>query len=231
MFRLARDNVLLKPPQTAAWAELQSLEDNELARLLRAGNHDAFAVLVDRYQRLVFSVAARIVKDTGEAEDVVQIVFLDLLRSVDQFDPARGTLKTWVLQYAYSRSMNRHRHLGRQQFYSRLELQEVKPSEYAIGTVRPAGLSSAETARLIEQALAQLSPPQRRAIELCYFEGLKIREAAEKMGNSEQSVHHHYYRGLMKLREFLHASKQPTEEKPASPAPGKIRWEVANADT
>lgn len=55
------------------------------------GNDDALAVVVDRYQRLVFSVALRIVKDEGEAEDVVQIVFLDVFRNAGKFYPEHGT--------------------------------------------------------------------------------------------------------------------------------------------
>src|SRR5580704_17606140 len=136
--------------QALAWGQLQELSDDALVGQVLAGNHDAFAVLVDRYQRLIFSVAIRIVKDEGEAEDVVQIVFLDLLHHVDKFDPCRGTLKTWVLQYAYTRSMNRRRHLERNRFYSRLELEEVDPGEFATGAAPSRGLSTAETHRLIE---------------------------------------------------------------------------------
>jgi RNA polymerase sigma-70 factor (ECF subfamily) len=80
-----------------SWTELQGVEDPELIRLLLSGNHDALAVIVDRYQRLVFSVALRIVKDEGEAEDVVQIVFTDIFKRAEQFDPSRGTLKMWLL--------------------------------------------------------------------------------------------------------------------------------------
>ena len=76
-------------------------------RLLKSGNHDAFAVIVDRYQRLVLSVALRIVKNECEAEDVVQTVFVDIFKKLGQFDASRGTLKMWLLQYAYSRSLNR----------------------------------------------------------------------------------------------------------------------------
>lgn len=72
---------------------LQKSTDEELMTQLRSGHHDALAVILDRYQRLVWSVAKRIVHDSGEAEDVVQIVFLDLFRKVELFDPERGTLK------------------------------------------------------------------------------------------------------------------------------------------
>src|ERR1700722_7307377 len=107
-----------------SWAELQEARDSELVKHWLCSNDDAFAVIVGRYQRLVFSVAVRIVRDQAEAEDVVQIVFLDIFRKVGNFDPAKGTLKVWVLQYAYSRSMNRRHHLEQRQFYSTVELEE-----------------------------------------------------------------------------------------------------------
>jgi RNA polymerase sigma-70 factor (ECF subfamily) len=88
---------------STSYTQLKEASDLELVRHLLSGDHDAFAVIVDRYQRLVFSVAIRIVKDEGEAEEVVQIVFMDIFRKVEKFDPSRGTLKMWVLQYAFLR--------------------------------------------------------------------------------------------------------------------------------
>src|SRR5215472_2918469 len=100
-----------------SWADLQAATDDDLVNYWLGGNNDAFAAIVDRYQRLVFSVAVRAVKDESEAEDVVQIVFLDIFRHMGKFDPLRGTLKVWLLQYAYSRSITWRHHLEKQQFY------------------------------------------------------------------------------------------------------------------
>src|SRR6266478_4041364 len=107
------------------WSKLQEVSDPELVQELISGNDDGLAVIVDRYQRLVFSVAFRIVKDEGEAEDVVQTVFMDIFKRAEQFDPARGTLKVWILQYAYSRSINRRHYLEQRQFYSQMEVDEI----------------------------------------------------------------------------------------------------------
>jgi RNA polymerase sigma-70 factor, ECF subfamily len=212
-----------------SWKSLQEATDPELVLHWRAGNHDAFAVIVDRYQRLVFSVAVRIVKDVAEAEDVVQIVFLDIFRKVGNFDPSRGTLKVWVLQYAYSRSVNRRHHLEQRQFYSNVELDEAEPSDF---DARPAGrsvLSTGEAARLVEESLAQLNDKQREAIELIYFEGLKFSEAVEKTGESLSQLRHHYYRGLLKIREFIESHRPQGASEPSPVAVHKIRLEVANA--
>lgn len=80
-----------KLTERTPWAELVAADDLALTGEWTRGNHDAFAVIVDRYQRLVFSVAVRIVKDASEAEEVVQTVFLDIFRDLGKFDPARDT--------------------------------------------------------------------------------------------------------------------------------------------
>ena len=190
-----------------SWRELGELDDIELHQELISGRDDAFAVIVDRYQRLVFSVALRIVKDEGEAEDLVQTVFADVFKKMEQFDSTRGTLKVWLLQYAYSRSINRRHYLEQRQFYSRAEVDEVIALGYTMGATRSAGLSTAEVSRLVAQALGSLSEKQQRAITLVYFQGLTLDEAAEQTGETLPTIRHHYYRGLMKLREFISSGK------------------------
>jgi len=182
-------------------------------RLLVAGNDDALAVIVDRYQRLILSVALRIVKNAAEAEDVVQSVFLDIFRNRGKFDASRGTLKVWLLQYAYTRSINRRHYLEQRQFYSTLEV-ECIPS-IAVPPSSPDGsrLAPAETVRLIRELLGRLNKRQEAAIQLIYFEGLTFSEAAQRTGETLSVVRHNYYRGLMKLREAIHSKEgmEPAE--------------------
>jgi len=83
-------------------AELKLLTDDQLMVQLQAGANDALAVLFERHHRLVFSIALKIVRDRGEAEDVTQNVFLEIFRSVAQFDPAKGTLKSVVIAICLS---------------------------------------------------------------------------------------------------------------------------------
>src|SRR5439155_3969195 len=140
--------------------DLATLGDNKLAQELVVGNHQALAILVDRYQRLVFAIAFRIVRDKGEAEDLVQVVFLEIFRKVKLFDPSRGTFKVWLLRYAYTRSMNRRDHLERRRFYSTLELDEVGPLA-ALRTGRfDRSLTEHEVTRFVGQALDTLKPNQ-----------------------------------------------------------------------
>src|SRR6267378_4077701 len=105
--------------------DLCTLSDEELTQCVAAGRHEALAVLFDRYQHLAFSVALRIVRDPGEAEEVVQTVFLDIFRAIANFDPRKGILRVWILQYAYHRALHRKRHLVSNHFYHWEELESA----------------------------------------------------------------------------------------------------------
>jgi RNA polymerase sigma-70 factor (ECF subfamily) len=182
-------------------AELQRLPDEKLMACLQDGHGDALAVLFDRYQKLVLSIALRIVRDRGEAEDVTQTVFLDIFRAVAQFDPSKGNTKVWLMQYAYHRAINRRQHLLAREFYKSDELEEVDTrSMEAYVTF---GLSSPETKALVRQSMAALPEAQRSVIEMACYEGLSMREIAERTGDSFAVVRHHYYRGLQKLRSLI----------------------------
>lgn len=169
---------------------------------LQEGQNDGLAVLFDRYQKLVLSIALKIVRDPGEAEDVTQTVFLDVFRAVAQFDPRKGNTKVWLMQYAYHRAINRRQHLEGREFYRNTELEEeVEPRPVEARAIL--GLSVPETKALVRQGMEALSDTQRRVIELACYEGLSMREIAERTGESFVNVRHHYYRGLQRLRSFI----------------------------
>jgi Sigma-70 region 2 len=78
--------------------------DEDVMEQLRQGHPDALPILFDRFYRLVLKIALRILRDPGEAEDVMQEVFFEIFNKAAQFDPAKGSTKTWILQYAYHQS-------------------------------------------------------------------------------------------------------------------------------
>ena len=198
-------------PQPLSLAQLQGLPDEGLMVCLQEGESDALAVLFDRYQKLVLSIALKIVRDPGEAEDVTQTVFLDVYRAVAQFDPRKGNTKVWLMQYAYHRAINRRQHLNSRDFYKNEELEEAienRPVE-AHATFR---LSSGETRELVRQSMATLSAAQKSVIEMACYEGLSMREIADRTGDSFVNVRHHYYRGLQKLRSLIAG---PGQNKPS----------------
>jgi len=77
---------------------LQMLNDEDLMAALRMGCNDAYVVLYERYSDFVFRTAREILHDDREAEEMVEKVFMVIFRTVNQFDPGRGTFKTWLLQ-------------------------------------------------------------------------------------------------------------------------------------
>jgi RNA polymerase sigma-70 factor, ECF subfamily len=178
------------------FGDLESLSDEELFRLVTRGLHEALTVLFDRYHRLVYSVALRIVRDTGEAEEVVQTVFLDIFRAAANFDPKRGTLKVWILQYAYHRALHRRRHLVANHFYRWEDLEAAIET----GANRPLAADVHDTVRLAEEMLERLKPRRRKVIEMTYYEGLTAEEIAARLGETVHVIRHDIHRGLAALR-------------------------------
>jgi RNA polymerase sigma-70 factor (ECF subfamily) len=191
------------------WLKLGRRTDEELVAAIVTGDHDAITILFDRYARLVFRVAERILRDPGEAEEILQTVFLDIFQAAVKFDATRGSVRIWVLQYAYHRSIRRKRQLESRHFYTAEEIESVV-SEIAQRSPRMAfNLSTQEMGRLVSESLLLIDERQRKTIELTYFEGLTAIEIAERTGESVIAVRHNLYRGLSKLREHLgpHAVK------------------------
>jgi RNA polymerase sigma-70 factor, ECF subfamily len=202
-------------------ARLRILTDEDLMAALRIGCNDALAVLFERHSPLVFRIARAILRDDGEAEETVQRVFLDVYKATNQFNPDRGTFKTWLLQYAYHRTINRRQHLESNRFYSRAELDEFAPAELFYSAGHLLCLPPQEIACLVEQVLSTLEPHQRKVIEMTYFDGLTAEEIARKTRDTASSVRHNLYRGLAKLRNVLReeasASKQKAAERKVNP--------------
>jgi RNA polymerase sigma-70 factor, ECF subfamily len=183
-----------------SYSDLLQLSDERLMQAVCAGNGDAFAVVFKRYHRLVHTVALRILRDAAEAEDVTQTVFLEIFRNAAQFDSTRGTLKVWLLQYAYSRSTNRRNYLAVRHAYATANVSAVDESA---NFWSPARLHMQETNRLSGEAMACLSVSQRQAIEMFFFDGLTHKEIAARTGDSYANVRHHYYRGLDQMRSLF----------------------------
>jgi len=189
------------------------MTDEEVMEQLRNGNPDALPILFDRFHRLVLNVALRILRDHAEAEDVMQDIFLEIFKKASQFDAAKGSAKTWILQYAYHRSLSRRQYLSLRNFYSRHEMSESEIVEQNGSDTSWRGLTFHEWRRAIQQGLSTLNVKQRKTIELACFHGLLLSEIADHTKESLPNVRHHYYRGLQALRKFL----QPPDGSGTSP--------------
>jgi RNA polymerase sigma-70 factor, ECF subfamily len=192
-----------REPCGLTYGQLSKLSDDRVMRHLAQGHGDAIAVLLDRYSRLVESIAFRVVRDSVEAQDVAQEVFLGLCTTAARFDPAKGSTKLWVVRTAYRRSINRRRYLALRDSHS-LDEGEDLPALPAVGNGWvTARLTPYESQRLVRQTLGRLEAAQRIVLELIFFDGLNMREVAEKTGTTVESVRHRYYRGLDRLRQWI----------------------------
>lgn len=190
---------------------LNEMADEDLVALLVAGNHDAMGVIFHRYYALAMRVALRIVRNHSEAEDVTQTAFTDFYRNVTRFDASRGSLRTWLLQYAYGRSINRLQSLKARRHGFHVELTDVNPLELATENPTVLKLNNEEAKFFVGQVLATLDLKYRRVIELVCYCGLTIPEVAAITGESVGNVQHHYYRSIEKLRVIFHKAKGEAE--------------------
>jgi RNA polymerase sigma-70 factor (ECF subfamily) len=182
-----------------AAARLPQPTDEELMSRLQAHDSRALDLLYDRYARLFFRIALNTLQDYAEAEDVVQEVFIYLFQKAAVFDPSKGGARSWLVQVAFHRALNRRMHLDRRGFYLGTEIESLvdtllgeTDSEREIGTK----LNRAQ----LEKAFKELPEMQRRTLELFYFKGFDLREISVELNEPLTNIRHHYYRGLQRLR-------------------------------
>jgi RNA polymerase sigma-70 factor, ECF subfamily len=177
------------------------IADEVLIERVCLGDKEALASLFERYARLVRSVAARILRDSAEAEDLSQDLFLFIQRKCGIFDSSKSSARSWIVQMVYHRAIERRRYLTTRQFYSRAQIQ--REAEMVVGITATESDYSAEEVfgrNGLEKVLEALSEDQRETLCLHFFEGYTLTEISTKLGQPLGNVRHHYYRALDKLR-------------------------------
>src|SRR6266850_1078358 len=177
----------------------RSPSDEEVMARLQSNDSGALEILFGRYARLVLAIARGIVRDNGEAEDVVQEAFFYLYKKSMLFDEAKGSAKNWIIQIALHRALDRKSHLARRGFYAGTDigaLGDILLGETDLNREIGAKLNRVQ----LERAFEQLPEMQRATLELFYFEGLDLREISEKLNQPLGNSRHHFYRGLERLR-------------------------------
>jgi RNA polymerase sigma-70 factor (ECF subfamily) len=187
---------LASPPELPG---LRIPSDDEAMLRLQTNDATALEILFDRYARLVFRIALGVVRDRGEAEDVVQECFFHLYRKCFLFDGAKGTVKNWVLQIALHRALDRRAHLARRGFYVGTDTGSL--GDTLLGETDLDREIGAKLNRIqLEKAFDELPESQRVTLELFYFEGLDLREISRKLDQPLGNTRHYFYRGLERLR-------------------------------
>lgn len=169
--------------------------DEALLQRLADGDFDALGVVYDRYAPVVNGLALRILRDTGDAEDVVQDVFVQVWRESSRYDRGRGSPQAWICMIARSRALDR---LRRRQ----ARREESGGEEVAEATSDPR-VSPAVLSVSMSKALDTLPIEQRRPLELAYYEGLTQVEIAERLAEPLGTVKTRMRTGLLRLRDFF----------------------------
>jgi RNA polymerase sigma-70 factor (ECF subfamily) len=189
----------------------RGLQDGQLAQLVAEKDADALEVLYERYGKVAYSLARRILTDEVLAQDVVQEVFLSLWRNAGRFDAGRGTLATYLLSMTHHRAVDvvrREENLRRRRTSD--EVLEFQPDP---NPGVEAEAEAAERRSEVRAALAQLPPAQREALALAYFGGYTQREVATLVGVPLGTVKTRMAAGMRKLKQALreagHEEQQP----------------------
>jgi RNA polymerase sigma-70 factor (ECF subfamily) len=163
-----------------------------LVSAIRSGDEQAMAQLYERYSPIVYSVALRVLGETGAAEDILQEVFMQLWRSPDVFDASRGSLPAWLAVITRNRAID----------FLRKRRPEANITDVVV-CIEPDLVRGAEWSRArekIRDALGSMPPPQRSALEMAFFDGLSHNEIAEKTGEPLGTIKTRIRAGLLTLR-------------------------------
>ncbi len=182
--------IINNPPQSTQ-------DDAALLALVRRGDEYAMASLFDRYSKIVYSVALRVLRDPAASEDVLQEVFMQIWRNPDGFVAARGSLGGWLAVVSRNRSID--------------TLRRKRPTESVDEMALASNYNLADEAErnsIMEKArgvIYQLPVEQRKTLEMAFFDGLTHTEIAEMTGDPLGTVKTRIRSALTTLRKAFTA--------------------------
>ncbi|TIS54555.1 sigma-70 family RNA polymerase sigma factor [Mesorhizobium sp.] len=175
-------------------------EDDELLARVAAGNQGALSQLIARHSRGLRIFAARYLGNAGDAEDVVQEVFVTIWKQAARFDPARGRASTWLYRITANRCIDQRRRRALRAFIGLDDVRDSVPSEEADAE---AAIAARQELAIVRDGLSRLPERQRMAVLLRAVADLDIAAIAEVMGGSAGSAEQLLVRGRRALRDHL----------------------------
>jgi RNA polymerase sigma-70 factor (ECF subfamily) len=173
--------------------------DEDFMLGVQAHDQTALGALFDRYSRIVRGIGYQVLRDRGEAEELVQDVFLYVHEKAALFDRTRGSVKTWIIQVAYHKGLDRRTYLARRRFYDGTNLEEIEDNVRGTTDIEQE-LGLKFSGEQLRKAFDELSERQRMTLELFFFQGLSLREIGQQLDEPLANVRHHYYRALKRLK-------------------------------
>ncbi len=178
---------------------VRDLDDAQLVTAVSRRREDALAEVYRRHGGAVLALAWRVTGDSGDAEDVVQEVFLRLWNQPERFDAARGTLRSFLLAQSHGRAVDLVRSRAARRRREEREGRSAVTEHYDLeGEVWDLSLADQ-----VAEALASLPGDERAAIELAYFDGLTYREVASALSQPEGTVKSRIRSGLRRMKGTL----------------------------
>jgi RNA polymerase sigma-70 factor (ECF subfamily) len=182
-------------------SDLQDRRDRDLIDRVSGGDHGAFSELYRRYSPSAFGLAKRIVGDQTMAEEVLQEVFLSVWRRAGAFDPARGSVRSWLFAQIHHRSVDVVRREEAEKRRSRATVEPDATEEDVEDVIEESWLSARR--EHVRSALTNLPDEQRRVIELAYYNGLTQTQVADAMGVPLGTVKSRTLAAMRRLRQAL----------------------------
>ena len=176
------------------------MNDAQIVSALLERDERAINHIIDKYSRLLWSIAGAILTPTGpteEVEECVADVFIQLWSAPEKFDPRKGSLKNWLCLIARSRAKDRYRRLSRE---STVSLEDVWLADAMDLTE---SIFSKERGQALADAMALLSEPEREVLLRRYYYEQKPRQIALAMDLTPKQVENRLYRAKEKLRKIL----------------------------
>ena len=187
---------------TAPEPDDRAVELDLLARITKR-ERAAFEQLYTRYSNILYATAMKFLKEDADAQDVVQDVFIQIWDKAKLYDSAKGKPLTWALTMTRNRSIDRIRAIQRRTRLRDDFEKETVADESAGIREALSGVDASERTQILRDAVARLSPEQRKVIDLAFFGGLTQSEIADRLGEPLGTVKARARRGLMKLKEHL----------------------------
>jgi RNA polymerase sigma-70 factor (ECF subfamily) len=179
--------------------------DECLISRLKQGEREGIAELFRRHSGAIYRFGKKILRDSAEADDLVQEVFLYVYRKSELFDSAKGSARSWIFQIAYTQALLRRRKLKSIGFYSLADADNPRAAEFCAELL--AGYETTVEGLFgrngWKKIIEDLTEDQRETLRLHFFEGYTFAEIAKKLGQSYANVRNHHYRGLEKVRKYL----------------------------
>lgn len=203
-------------PHSREDAALTGYDDETLLKLVARGDQAAFTEIYERFNRIAYGLALRVIADRHLAEDAFAESMLVVFRTAGSFDPQRGSARTWILTIVHRRAVDLVRRENRQRTPELIEQSKAH------------GPTAEETAELrgerelVQGALRRLPERERQLIELAYYGGYTQSDLARSLDLSLGTVKSRMFTGLARMRTFLAADTK-------LPAVSQRAREVASA--